>query len=78
MPALFSRGHATLLLAVSVSLSVRQSRNIFELQAVFALLLLTYRPRQDCRVSGLVAIFLGSNFFSITFLGSGPGGADDL
>ena len=51
----FSRGHATLHLAVSVRPSVRRSvRNIFELRAVFALLLLPNRPRLDCRVSGLV------------------------
>ena len=49
---LFSRGHATLHLAVSVGPSVR---HIFELRAVFALLLLPNRPRLDCRVSSLVS-----------------------
>ena len=48
---LFSRGHATLHLAVSVGESVR---HIFELRSVFALLLLPNRPRLDFRVSGLV------------------------
>ena len=48
---LFSRGHATLHLAVSVGRSVH---NIFEFRAVFALLLLPNRPRLNCRVSGLV------------------------
>ena len=53
--AVFSRGHATLRLAVSVGPSVRPSvRHISELRAVFALLLLPNRPRLDCRVSGLV------------------------
>ena len=52
---LFSRGHATLHLAVSVGRSVGRSvRHIFEFRAVFALLLLPNRPRLDCRVSGLV------------------------
>ena len=49
----FSRGHATLHLAVLVRRSVC---NIFEWRAVFVLLLLPNRPRQDCRVSGLVSI----------------------
>ena len=52
---LFSRGHATLHLAVSVGQYVRTSvGHIFEFQAVFALQLLSNRPRLDCRVSGLV------------------------
>ena len=52
---LFSRGHATLHLAVSVGPSVGPSvGHIFEFRAVFALLLLSNRPRLDCRVSGLV------------------------
>ena len=54
----FSRGHATLQLAVSVgwsvSPSVHPSHNLFELRAVFALLLLPNCRRLDCRVSGLV------------------------
>ena len=50
---LFSRGHATLHLAVSVGKSVR---HIFEFRVVFALLLLPNRPRLSCRVSGLVCI----------------------
>ena len=49
--AFFSRGHATLELAVSVGRSVRQ---IFDSRVVFALPLLPNRPRLDCRVSGLV------------------------
>ena len=57
----FSRGHATLELAVSVDRSVRRSvrpsvRHIFEFRAVFALQLLPNRPRLDCRVSGLVTL----------------------
>ena len=53
--AVFSRGHATLHLAVSVGPSVRPSVvHISKLRSVFALLLLPYRPRLDCRVSGLV------------------------
>ena len=57
----FSRGHATLRLAVSVGMSVGRSvgpsvRHIFEFRAVFALLLLPNRPRLDCRVSGLVIL----------------------
>ena len=40
----------------SVRPSVRPSRNIFEFRAVFALLLLSNRPRLDCRVSGLVQL----------------------
>ena len=51
----FSRGHATLHLAMSVGPSVRRSvRHISELRAVFALLPLPNRPRLSCRVSGLV------------------------
>ena len=51
----FSRGHATLELAVSVSRSVGRSvGQIFDLRVVFALPLLPNRPRLDCRVSGLV------------------------
>ena len=38
----------------SVGTSFHPSRNIFELRAVFALLLLPNHPRLDCRVSGLV------------------------
>ena len=37
-----------------LAVSVGRSRNIFEMRAVFALLLLPNRPRQYCRVSGLV------------------------
>ena len=52
---IFSRGHATLHLAVWVGTSVGQSvRHIFGFRAVFALLLLPNRPRMDCPVSGLV------------------------
>ena len=56
---LFSRGHATLHLAVSVGRSVRPSvrpsvGHNSKLRAVFALPLLPNRPRLDCRVSGLV------------------------
>ena len=47
----FSRGHATLELAVSVG---RKVGHIFEFRAVFALLLLPNRSRLYCRVSGLV------------------------
>ena len=59
---IFSRGHATLHLAMlvgpSVGPSVRPSvRHISELRSVFALLLLPNRPRLDCRVSGLVSIY---------------------
>ena len=50
----FSRGHATLHLAVSVRPSVRPSEIFLKLRAVFALLPLPNRPRLDCRVSGLV------------------------
>ena len=59
----FSRGHATLHLAVSVGRSVPRSvgrsfswsvGHIFEFRAVFALLLLPKSLRLDCRVSGLV------------------------
>ena len=49
---LFSRGHATLHLAVSFV--CRSVGHIFEFRAVFALLLLPNRPRLDCRVSVLV------------------------
>ena len=53
-PALFfSRGHATLHLAVSVGPLVR---NVFELQAFFALPLLPNRSRLSRRVFGLVSI----------------------
>ena len=52
---IFSRGHATVHLAVSVGPSVRRSvRYIFEFRAVFTSLLLPNRPRLDFRVSGLV------------------------
>ena len=56
---IFSRGHATLHLAVSVGRSVGRSvrpsvRHIFEFRAFLALLLLPNRPRLDCRVSGIV------------------------
>ena len=54
LAALFSRGHATLELALSESRSVG---HIFELRAVFALLRLPNRPRLDCRVSGLVRVY---------------------
>ena len=54
----FSRGHATLHLAVSVGPSVRRSEIFLKLRAVFALLLLSIRPRLDCRVSGLVFILI--------------------
>ena len=55
--AVFSRGHATLQLAVSVGPSVRRSvGHIVEFRAVSALLLLPNRPRLDCCVSGLVHI----------------------
>ena len=51
----FSRGHATLHLAMLVGPSVRPSvSHISELRAVFALQLLPNCPRLDCRVSGLV------------------------
>ena len=53
---LFSRGYATLHLAVSVGRSVCPSvHHIFEFRAVFALLLLPNRPQLDCHVSGLVS-----------------------
>ena len=48
---IFSRGHATLHLAVSVRPSVG---HIFEFRSVFALLLLPNRRRLSCRGSGLV------------------------
>ena len=56
---LFSRGHATLHLAVSVGPSVGPSvrpsvRHISEFRPILAVLLLPNRPRLDCRVSGLV------------------------
>ena len=55
----FSRGHATLHLAVSVGWSVSPlvhlSHNLFELRAVFAQLLLPIHPWLDCHVSGLVS-----------------------
>ena len=59
--SIFSRGHATLHLAVSVGRSVGPSvrpsvRHIFDFRAIFALLLLPNRPRLDCRVSGLVLL----------------------
>ena len=68
---IFSRGHATLHLSVSVGRSVGQSvrpsvRHIFEFRAVFALLLLPNRPRLDCRVSGLVFFFFFF-FFLLSF-----------
>ena len=51
----FSRGHATLHLALLAGKSESPSvGHIFEFRAVFALLLLPNRPRLDCRVSGLV------------------------
>ena len=51
----FSRGHATLHLAVSVGRSVGRSvRHIFEFRSFFALLHLPNCPRLDSRVSGLV------------------------
>ena len=55
---IFSRGHATLHLAVSVGRSVGRYvvpsvHHIFEFWAVFVLLLLPNRPRLECRVSGL-------------------------
>ena len=61
----FSRGHVTLHLAVSVGRSVRPSRNIFELEVVFALLLLPIRPWLDCRVSGLVAVYPALFFYYV-------------
>ena len=48
---LFSHGQATLHLAVSGGPFVQ---NIYELRAVYAILLLPNRPRLDCRVAGLV------------------------
>ena len=51
-------GHATLQLAVSVSMSVgqsvRPSVTFLNSEPVYALMLLPNRPRLDCRVSGLV------------------------
>ena len=79
----FSRGHATLHLAVSVGRSVgrlvgqsvcpsrRPSVTFFEFRAVFALLLLPNRPQLDCRLSDLVYFIFShfSNLFhSETFL----------
>ena len=53
--SVFSRGHATLHLAMSVGRSVcRSICHIFEFRAVFAILLLPSHPRLDCRISGLV------------------------
>ena len=57
----FRRRHATLHVVASVGRSVGMSvgwsvDQIFEFQAVFALLLLLNRPRLDCRVSGLVLL----------------------
>ena len=52
--SVFSRGHATLHLAVSVRPTVR---HIYELRAVFALLPLPNHPRVSCRVSGLVLAY---------------------
>ena len=40
----------------------RSVRNISELRAVFALLLLPNRPRLDCRVSGLIRSLFPSLF----------------
>ena len=57
---IFSRGHTTLELAVSVGTSVgRYVGKIFDSQVVFALPLLPNRPRLDCRVSGLVSVVGG-------------------
>ena len=63
--SIFSRGHATLHLAVSVGRQVPWSvRHIFEFCAVFALLLLPNHPPLDCRVSGLVFyIILYQSFY---------------
>ena len=56
---LFSHGQVTLHLAVSGGSSVRPSvQNIYELRAVYAMLLLPNHPRLDCRVSGLVYLVL--------------------
>ena len=52
---IFSRGNATLHLAVSVGKTVRPSEIFLKLQAIYALLLLPNRPRLYCRVSGLVS-----------------------
>ena len=59
---IFSRGHATVELAASVGRSVS---HIFELRAVFALLLLPNRLRLDCRVSGLVFFKGPMKYFSM-------------
>ena len=69
-----SCGHATLNLAMSVGLSVRplvhpSVRNIFELRAVFVLLL-----RLDCHVSGLILhlfSFLNNHLLSAVVLNLG-------
>ena len=64
---IFSRGHATLHLAVSVGPSVRRSvRYIFEFRAVFTSLLLPNRPRLDFRVSGLV--YAGNSYKELLIL----------
>ena len=52
---IFSLGHTTLYLAISVCRSVRC---ISESQAVFALRPLPIRPRLSCRVSGLISVEL--------------------
>ena len=59
--SVFSRGHATLHLAVSVGPSVRPSQIFLKLRLIFELPLLPNRPRLDCRVSGLVILF--ADFF---------------
>ena len=76
---MFSRGHATLHLAVSVGRSVDRSvgpsvRHIFEFRAVFALLLLPKHPRLDCRVSGLVYLTSPKEGLSIHLLVCPSGG----
>ena len=56
---IFSHGHATLHVAVSVGRSEGQSVTIiFQFGAVFALLLLRNPPQLDCRVAGLVCLNL--------------------
>ena len=67
--SLFSGGHATLHLAVSVGPSVS---HIFEFQAVFALLLLPNRPRLDCCVFGLVFEYDPVDLFCPFLVQSGP------